>query len=95
MGQIGSSCTSETSCESNWSCSPCLLCCSGAQASVDVDSNQKVNDIGTNDNNRKCMKKIKTNTDKPEVILAVDPNSSEKKIAADRMKILMNYGTKT
>ncbi len=82
MGQIGSSCTSETSCESNWSCSP-WLCCSGAQASEDVDS----------DNNPTCTKKIKTNTDK--VILAVDPNSSDKKIAADRMKILMNYGTKT
>ena len=73
--------------------SSCAPCCSGAQAYEDMDSYQKVSDIGTNDNNRQWMEKIKTNTDK--VILAVDPNSSKEEIAADRMKILMNLGTET
>ena len=73
--------------------SSCAPCCSGAQAYEDMDSYQKVSDIGTNDNNRQWMEKIKTNTDK--VILAVDPNSSKEEIAADRMKILMNFGTET
>ena len=73
--------------------SSCAPCCSGAQEYEDVDSYQKVSDIGTNYNNRQWMEKIKTNTDK--VILAVDPNSSKEEIAADRMKILMNLGTET
>ena len=73
--------------------SSCAPCCSGAQAYEDMDSYQKVSDIGTNDNNRQWMEKIKTNTDK--VILAVDPNSSKEEIAADRMKIWMNLGTET
>lgn len=73
--------------------SSCAPCCSGAQAYEDVDSYQKVSDIGTNDNNRQWKEKIKTNTDK--VILAVDPRSSEEEITADRMKILMNLGTET
>ena len=78
MGQVLTSCTS---------------CCSDAQAYEDMDSYQKVSDIGTNDNNRPWMEKIKTNTDK--VILAVDPKSSEEEIAAGRMNILMNLGTET
>ena len=69
----------------------CAPCCSGAQAYEDVDSYQKVSDIGTNDNNRQWKEKIKTNTDK--VILVVDPRSSEEEIAADRMKILTNLAT--
>ena len=73
--------------------SSCAPCCSGTQAYEDMDSYQKVSDVGTNDNNRQWMEKIKTNTDK--VILAVDPNSSKEEIAADRMKILMNLGTET
>ena len=73
--------------------SSCAPCCSGAQAYEDVDSYQKVSDIGTNDNDRQWKEKIKTNTDK--VILVVDPRSSEEEIAADRMKILMNLGTET
>ena len=71
----------------------CAPCCSSAQAYEDEDSYQKVSDIGTNDNNRQWMEKIKTSTDK--VVLAVDPKSSEEEIAADRMKILMNLGTET
>ena len=79
MGQVLTSCTS---------------CCSDAQVYEDMDSYQKVSDIGPNDNtNRQWMEKIKTNTDK--VILAVDPNSSEEEISAGRMNILMNLGTET
>ena len=73
--------------------SSCAPCCSGTQAYEDMDSYQKVSDVGTNDNNRQWMEKIKTNTDK--VILAVDPKSSEEEIAAGRMNILMNLGTET
>ena len=42
--------------------SSCAPCCSGAQAYEDVDSYQKVSDIGTNDNNQakdvKFLKKL-------------------------------------
>ena len=52
--------------------SSCAPCCSGAQAYEDVDSYQKVSDIGTNDNNQakdvKFLKKLeKTLKKRPKI----------------------------
>ena len=61
--------------------SSCAPCCSSTE---DVESYQM---------NPQWKEKIKTNSD--EMVLAVDPKSTEEEIAADRMKILMNLGAET
>ncbi len=75
--------------------SSCDPCCSETQAYEDVEikCECRYQKIIPNDKNPQWKEKIKTNNDK--IVLVVDPKSTEKEIAADRMKILMNLGTET
>ena len=83
-------------------------CCASAQAHEAEDSYQgsykKVSVIGSDQvglddrfpewtltKDPLWKEKIKTHTN--QIVLAVDPKSSEEEIAADRMKILTNLGT--
>ena len=66
--------------------SSCAPCCS-TTATEDVESYQMA------DKSPQWKEKIKTNCD--QIVLAVDPKSTEEEIADDRMKILMNIGNET
>ena len=71
--------------------SSCAPCCSGyAQENEESYQMAVLNDNGTNP---QWKEKIRTNKDN--IVLAVDPKSTEEEIAADRMKILMNISTET
>ena len=71
--------------------SSCAPCCSGyAQENEESYQMAVLNDNGTNP---QWKEKIRTNKDN--IVLAVDPKSTEEEIAAERMKILMNISTET